>query len=164
MSLKLLAAMLAATCVLAFSSSTPNQVQADLANTPILGPGGATSTPTPYTGTNGGAEDLVLDFSQTGPATGTITVTGGTPGGSGLMAVSFAPANVQGFGISFLIATDPINLITFFYYGYDAAGSLTVPGVSQSFPNLAGTDTYIQAYEYDPGAKASNGLVFPLLP
>lgn len=137
-----------------------------------------TSHPTTYTGTNGGAEDLALSFMPNlaqlpsaatngaagQPNTGTLSVTGGTPGGSGVLLVSFAQADVSAFGISFLVAGDAINMAAFFYFGFDVTGSLVVPNVSQSFPNLAGIDTYIQGYEYAPGARSSNGLIFPLLP
>ncbi len=142
------------------------------------GPMALTSHPTTYTGTNGGAEDLALNFlpNTIGVAsvgtdgailpqnTGTLTLTGGTPGGSGLLIVSFAQVDVSAFGISFLVAPDAVNMANYFYFGYDATGSLIVPNVSQSYPNLAGIDTYIQGYEYAPGARSSNGLIFPLLP
>ncbi len=167
--------ILAATLLLtvAFTNSFAD-VQAD-ATTAL---GSLTSNPTPYSGTNGGAEDLTLDFipdlllplsaGDDGAIlpqnTGTLTLTGGTPGGSGLLIVSFAQVDVSAFGVSFLVAPDAVNMANYFYFGYDATGSLIVPNVSQSYPNLAGIDTYIQGYEYAPGAKSSNGLVFPLLP
>ena len=127
--------------------------------------GALISLPFTYSGTNGGAEDLALDFTPSNmvPNSGTLTVDGGTPGGAGLLAVSFAQADVAAFGLSFLIATDPVNLANYFYFGFDATGALSVPNVSQNYPFLSGTNVYMQAYEYAPGAKTSNGLVFPLL-
>ena len=66
--------------------------------------------------------------------------------------------------MSVLINPDPVYLINFFLFGYDALGELFVPGVDQSVPFLAGYDAYVQAFEFAPGAASTNGLVIPLLP
>lgn len=136
---------------------------------------GALPTPTQYFGSNGGISELSLSASPSGlaevsgtdgvPSTTTswdFVITGATPGGSGLIASSFAPANVNSFGLSFLIAIDPTNLITFGYFGYGFSGEIIIPNISQSVPALAGTTVFIQAFETAPLPKTSNGLTFPL--
>ena len=173
MRLKLAAILLSVLCIAALLPISAD-VQADAPISPIQNNEGLPGLPFTYSGTNGGAEALTLNYtsnflpaaaSEGAPigTSGILSIAGATPGGAGLLAVSLAPADIQGFGLSFLIATDPVNLLTYYTFGYSALGSLVIPNVSQNYPFLAGINTYLQAYEYAPGAKCSNGLVFPLL-
>lgn len=91
--------------------------------------------------------------------TGTITCTNGSPGGSGLFGVSLTPIDFpMSFGFPLLIANDPINLISTGQFGYDAAGELTAMGVSRQNPFLAGSNLYLQFFEFAPMIAGSNGL------
>ncbi len=96
---------------------------------------------------------------------GTLLVTGATPGGLGLSVVSLAPTVFpSGFGFPLLIATDSVNLIETGTFGFDASGKLMAPNISRYNAALAGTSVYIQIFETAPFIFGSNGLKLVLAP
>lgn len=112
----------------------------------------------------GSTNDLVLSWAPDGgmpeATTGTLTVSGATPGGLGRYGVSLAPIqfNLIGFGIVLLIANDPINLIGTGDFGFDFNGELVVPNVNLQSPFIPNALLYVQFFEFSPFIQASNGL------
>ncbi|MFT7620570.1 MAG: hypothetical protein ACI97A_004227, partial [Planctomycetota bacterium] len=118
--------------------------------------------------TPSGGTDLDLEWTpDTGnvnSVTGTLTCSGATPGGLGVVGLSFAPANFINFGIPILIAGDPTNLIEIGNFGFDFAGQLIAPNVSRQFPFIAGSLVHIQMYESSPIIQSSNGIRMLMVP
>ncbi len=97
--------------------------------------------------------------------TGTITVSGATPGAWGLAVVSAAAGDDLHFGfLPGLIDFNPANLVSWHGFAFDLAGSLTIPGVSRQSPYLAGTRIYLQFFELKPLLCSSPALRIELVP
>ena len=122
-----------------------------------------------YSFFQGGAQLLNLDWypdmNDPFSPTGTMVISGATPGGLGELGVSLAPANLLLFGyLHLFIAIDPMNVVADQFFGYDAMGELTLPGLSRQIPFLAGNHLYIQAFELSPIVSSSNGLSSLIIP
>ncbi len=96
--------------------------------------------------------------------TGTLSCTGGTPGGFGIVGLSFAPADLIIFGIPLLVASDSTNLIETGNFGFDLLGELQVPNVSRQSPFIAGSLVHIQMFESSPAIRSSNGIRMLMTP
>lgn len=109
-----------------------------------------------------GGDSLALSWSPDGlianSKSGTIDCIGATPGGLGIIGLSFNPVDVTIFGIPLLIANDPINLIDSGGFGFDASGQISIGNVTRQAPALAGTYVYLQLFQSSPIPMASNGL------
>ncbi|MFT7617965.1 MAG: hypothetical protein ACI97A_001604 [Planctomycetota bacterium] len=90
--------------------------------------------------------------------TGTIDVSGATPGGLGVLGVSLAQADLPIFGFPLLIAIDATNLLSMGNFGYGFMGELSVPMTSRQFPGIAGSVVSIQFFESSPVPASSNGI------
>ena len=105
------------------------------------------------------------DSGDVNSLTGSILGNGGTPGGIGLVGVSFANVDVLLYGfLPLLLADDPTNLISTSTFGFDAQGQLIVPGVSRQYPSLVGLRFFVQIFETTPFVKSSNALSFEVAP
>ncbi len=117
---------------------------------------------------NSGTTTLNLSWQPDGndlnSATGTVTCSGATPGGLGIFGVSLVPTDFPIFGLSLLIANDPVNLIDTGSFGYGFSGQITVPNVSRQSPFLAGSYIFVQFFESSPVLGSSNGLAILLVP
>ena len=57
-----------------------------------------------------------------------------------------------------LVAPDPTNLLQYWFFGFDGGGGFQAAGVSRLHPFLGGTRVHLQAFEWSPVIRASNGL------
>ncbi len=109
--------------------------------------------------------DWVPDGGDPNSLTATIVCDGATPGALGLWGLSLARIDYLAFGyLPLLIANDPINLIDTGNFGFDAAGTLAVPGSSRQAPYLAGSYVYLQFFETSPIISCSPGLRLLIAP
>ena len=139
------------------------------ANLQAQGEGLAISAVNPYVTKTGFPHFLNFTWTPDGgdpfAVTGTLDVTGATPGASGLMLASLAANDELAFGfLPVLVDVNPVNLNAYYYFGFDLAGSLTAPGISRSIPALVGMQMYIQVFGYYPLVTSSNGLNFDISP
>ncbi|MFT7616406.1 MAG: hypothetical protein ACI97A_000027 [Planctomycetota bacterium] len=103
--------------------------------------------------------DWIPDGNDVNSVTGTIETTGATPNANGFYFVSVLADDLDVFGIvNFLITGGAAYEVVYGGFLFDAAGTLTVPGIVRSSPGLAGQNVYIQHFETAPVIRASNGL------
>ncbi len=87
-----------------------------------------------------------------------------TPGGSGIVGVSLAPADSLIYGIPLLIAIDPGNLIFTNTFTFGASGELVIGSISRQNPYLAGSHLHFQFYETSPVIRSSNAIRLAMVP
>lgn len=90
--------------------------------------------------------------------TGTVTVTGATPGALGFYGVSLTKDDVLLFGFPLLLKDDAANVTETGGFGFGFAGEHVFPNISRQSASLAGMNVHIQFFEVAPLPGSSNGL------
>ncbi len=121
-----------------------------------------------YSSNSGNPSGLTLtwqpELGNVNLLTGALQCSGATPGGSGLVLVSLAKADIPVFGFDLLVAIDPVNLLLVATLSADVNGEFAVAEVSRRNPIIAGTRVNVQFIEIGPTIQASNGLQIIAIP
>jgi type 1 glutamine amidotransferase len=119
---------------------------------------------TPY-GASSGAGTVALAGAPSAPTHVTLTVSGASPGGIGMLGLSTCGASATAGGLTFHVDLAPPALLALASLTFDAAGAaqLVLP-YSVYLPGNWGRDLYLQAAEVAPLLTLSNGLRLSLCP
>ncbi|MCB9833023.1 MAG: FG-GAP repeat protein [Planctomycetes bacterium] len=103
--------------------------------------------------------DWIPDGNDPQALTGTLRLTGATPGGLGLVAASRESTDYLLFGyLPILVDGDPNNVLLFDPIAFDGLGGLTAAGITRQNPYLAGQQVHIQFFETSPIVSSSTAV------
>ncbi len=112
-----------------------------------------------------GSPLLSLRGVQVSPTLGALVLSGGNPGGAGILCLSSCPASVLDGSLSILVELDPPGFVLCSPLVFDSAGKWrgTLP-LTLELPGSLGNSLFFQGAQLTPSLGLSNGLELDLCP